>query len=79
MLTGTWTIVGAGVLAAVLLAVGVGIDITGFVILGAILLVGAVALGAARKIGAMSPGQCPHCGGLVSPNAPYCKHCGELL
>lgn len=81
MLSGTWAIVLAGIAAAVLLAIGVGIDATGMVILSAIVLVGLLAIAAARKIRARSigPKRCPGCGGLVSPNAPHCKHCGELL
>jgi hypothetical protein len=28
---------------------------------------------------AVEPAVCPNCGGVVSPNAPYCKHCKAPL
>jgi predicted amidophosphoribosyltransferase len=43
-----------------------------------VVLLGLVVIAAAIKVrgGRISPGECPNCGGLISPNAPYCKHCG---
>ncbi|MFP5298365.1 MAG: zinc ribbon domain-containing protein [Actinomycetota bacterium] len=81
MILGTWTIVAWGVIGAVLLGLGMALDITGLVILAFIVLVGGIGIGAVTKIrkGAVAPASCPNCGGLVSPNAPFCKHCGEPL
>ena len=44
-------------------------------------IVGLAALGLrmltrTRHVG---PATCPACGGVVSPNAPYCKHCKTQL
>ena len=63
------------------LALATGLDTTGMVILVSILGMGALAIAVARKstTGAVRPTECPSCGGLVSPNAPYCKHCGTEL
>lgn len=81
MIAGTWAIVAWGVLGAILLGIGMAFDVTALVILALILLVGGIGLGAVAKIrkGTVEPGICPACGGLVSPNAPYCKHCNEPL
>ena len=51
------------------------------VILGFIVLFGALAIAVADKArsGAVQPASCPECGGLISPNAPHCKHCGEVF
>jgi hypothetical protein len=70
------------VLTAIVFVVSVGLaaglDVYAAAILGFILLTGAVALGVARRTrsGGVGPAFCPHCAGVVSPNAPYCKHCG---
>jgi hypothetical protein len=74
-------IVVAGLVVAAALAIAVGLDATGTIILALILATGALALVVVRKArdGIVSPSQCPECGGLVSPNAPYCKHCGARL
>ena len=71
-------IVGAGVLAAVLLGLGLGMDTGALVIFGLIVGCGALAIAVARRseAGRVGPASCPECGGLLSPNAPYCKHCG---
>ena len=70
-----------GFAAVAALAVANGLDAAGVVILGIVVAVGVVALAASRKIrsGAVTPGRCESCGGLVSPHAPYCKHCGAPL
>ena len=73
------------VLVAITFVVSVGLaaglDVYAAVILGLILVFGALALAIARRTrsGAIGPGRCRECGGVVSPNAPYCKHCGARL
>lgn len=81
MTAGVAVFVGLGVLAAVLLGLGVGFDRGAYVILSAIIAFGLLTIAVARKAqtGAVRPDKCPHCGGVISPNAPYCKHCGENL
>lgn len=73
--------VGVGVVAAVLLGIGMGFDTGAYVLLGSIVLVAILAVVVARKsqTGAAGPRSCPSCGGLISPNAPYCKHCNEAI
>ena len=60
------------------LALSGGLDTTGAVILLLIFVMGALAVAVVRKSGAGSvqPATCDSCGGVMSPNAPYCKHCG---
>jgi hypothetical protein len=72
-------IAGLGVAAA--LAIAVGLDATGTIILALILATGLLAIAVVRKSGdgVVRPAQCPECGGLLSPNAPYCKHCGAQI
>jgi hypothetical protein len=74
-------IVIGGLAVAAALAIAVGLDATGTIILALILATGLLALAIVRKSreGIVSPAQCPECGGLVSQNAPYCKHCGASL
>lgn len=81
MFGGTTVVVGLGVLAAVLLGLGIGFDVTAAAILAGIVVVGAVAIAVAHKAraGTVSPMRCPECGGLLSPHAPHCKHCGAPL
>ena len=44
-------------------------------------VIGALAIAVARgkDKGMTAPARCASCGGLMSPNAPYCKHCGEPI
>ena len=74
-------LVGVGIAGAVLLGLGLGFDSTSLVILGFIVLFGGLAIAIADKAnrGAVHPATCPSCGGLISPNAPHCKHCGETF
>jgi hypothetical protein len=74
-------LVGFGIVGAILLGLGLGFDSTSLIILGFIVMFGglAVAIADKAKTGAVHPAECPSCGGLVSPNAPYCKHCGAGL
>ena len=74
----TIAIVVAGVAAAVLLGIAVGVDAGGVVIFGILFGLGILAIAVARKAttGEVEPARCSECEGLVSPSAPYCKHCG---
>ncbi len=58
-----------------------GLDTYAAVILALIVGLGWLAVAVSRKgdAGLARPATCSECGGLVSPNAPYCKHCGALL
>ena len=66
---------------AVSIGVAAGLDLYAGVILGLILIFGALALAVARRSsgGAIGPTRCRECGGVLSPSAPYCKHCGARL
>lgn len=78
-MTGTvWAIVIAGVVGVVLAGVTGGFDVVAIVLFGVLLGLGIVALAITRKAGtgAVAPVECRECGGLISPHAPYCKHCG---
>lgn len=74
-------IVVAGVGLSAYLAVATGVGVTGAGILAAIIAVGGLALAVTRKSTGETagPARCPSCDGLVSPHAPYCKHCGADL
>lgn len=63
------------------LAVAAGLDTTGAIILGLLFGMGLLAVAVARKsgVGSVRPAECAECGGLLSPNAPYCKHCGARV
>ncbi|MDQ3985270.1 MAG: hypothetical protein M3280_02075 [Actinomycetota bacterium] len=76
-----WAIVVAGVAAAVLAGSTQGFDAVAVVLLGVVVALGVVAVVISRKAGtgSVAPLECPECGGLVSPHAPYCKHCGAGL
>ncbi len=60
------------------LAVAGGLDLTGAIILAFVVAIGVLAIAVVKRstTRTVRPGECPACGGLVSPNAPYCKHCG---
>lgn len=79
MRAATAVIVGAGVLLALVLGSSRGFDATSVTILVGIVLVGALAIAAAGRSarGATGPATCAGCGGVISPHAPFCKHCGE--
>lgn len=70
-----------GLAMAVALAVRIGLDITALIILAVLVAVGAAAIRVAQRseVGATRPAVCEGCGGLMSPNAPYCKHCGRTV
>lgn len=67
------------IIGAVALGIGVGLDVAALSILATLVALGVLAIVIARKseIEAIGPATCSACGGLMSPNAPYCKHCGE--
>ena len=81
MLQAVVTFVITGVVAAILLGIGVGFDPTAYLILALIVLTGLGAVMIARrwKAGLAGPSRCSECGGYISPNAPYCKHCNAVL
>lgn len=78
MRTATIAIVGAGLAVALLLGYTRGFDAAAVTILVLIALVGALAIAAAARTeqGDVEPARCRACGGVVSPHAPFCKHCG---
>ncbi len=74
-------IIVAGVAVALVLGLVTGFDAVGIVIFSLILLVGALGVAAVTRYrsGDVVPATCDECGGLISPNAPYCKHCGASV
>jgi hypothetical protein len=77
----TIVIVVVGVALAGAVGLAGGFDAASLLYFGIIVALGALAIAVARKsgTGAVGPRRCPQCGGLISPNAPYCKHCGADL
>jgi hypothetical protein len=73
-------IVAVGIAFVVAVAFLSGDAATAFYI-APIILLGVVVVGVAVKTraGKIHPRECPNCDGLISPNAPYCKHCGSPL
>jgi hypothetical protein len=70
-----------GVAMVVGVSLNAGVDLFGALIMASILALGALGVAVARRArgGAVGPRRCPECGGVVSPQAPYCKHCGALF
>lgn len=70
-----------GIALALMLAVDAGGDPITLAILSLVLATGVLGIAVVRRSGsgAVGPARCPVCDGLISPNAPYCKHCGEPL
>lgn len=70
-----------GLVAMILLGLGLGFDGGSVVILILAGGVGWLAIAAAKKAtaGSVAPRRCPSCGGLLSPDSPICKHCLEPL
>lgn len=70
-----------GIAVVVALGLTAGFDWTAVIILAFVVVLGVLAVLAARKArsGMVTPGRCRECRGLISPNAPYCKHCGTQL
>jgi len=77
MTPGVVAIVALGVVAMILLGLGLGFDVAALIIFALAVGAGLLAIAAARMAsrGSVSPGECPRCGGLVSPHSPHCKHC----
>jgi hypothetical protein len=71
------TVIVAGIALAFALGVSRGFDAYAVVILVFIVAVGVLAIATLNRWsgGSVQPGRCDECGGLISPNAPYCKHC----
>lgn len=71
-------ITGAGVVLAIGIAFNSGGGPVTFVLLGLVLAAAALVVAVVRrqKAGGIGPAVCAECGGVISPNAPYCKHCG---
>lgn len=70
------------IVEAVLLGIGFGFDVAAISILLSMVALGILAIVIARKSqsgDAVGPATCEECGGLISPNAPYCKHCGHPI
>jgi hypothetical protein len=70
------------IIEAVALGIGVGLDVAAISILISMVALGVLAIVIARKSDsgeAIGPATCEECGGLISPNAPYCKHCGHPI
>ncbi|MDQ3954355.1 MAG: hypothetical protein M3285_02250 [Actinomycetota bacterium] len=54
------------------------IDGIGALLLALIAVFGVISIKVIRASGggsAVQPRRCSNCGGLISPSAPYCKHC----
>ncbi len=79
MRAATIGVVAVGLALALALGVDQGFDTTSITILVLIAVVGALAIAAAGKFEGqrVAPARCSECNGVISPNAPYCKHCGE--
>ena len=65
-----------GLLLVVALGVVGGFDLVRVVILVFIATFGALAVAVVMRLDTVTPGRCDRCRGLLSPSAPYCKHCG---
>ena len=70
----------AGIALALALGISRGFDAVAIVIFAFIVAVGVLAIATLNRwsTGSVQPGACEECGGLISPNAPYCKHCGAV-
>ena len=71
-------VAGIGFVAA-LTAAGARYGLVELVILSFVLVVAAVGLSMLIRSKRVAPATCPNCAGVVSPNAPYCKHCKASL
>jgi hypothetical protein len=71
-------VAGVGFVAA-LSAAGAQYGLVEVVILTFVLAVAGLGLTMLFRSKRVAPATCPHCSGVVSPNAPYCKHCKEPL
>lgn len=71
-------IVVLGLAVAITSGIAFGFDTRAIVYLGLMTAVGLLAIGVAARTDkrTVGPAHCVQCGGLISPNAPFCKHCG---
>ena len=67
-----------GIALVVSIAFVAGEDVAVLFYVAPVVFLGVVVVAAALKMrsGSVRPSECAECGGLISPNAPYCKHCG---
>ena len=68
-----------GTAVALTIGLAAGMDRVALILFGFILGAGVLVLAAVGRMrgGSITPGHCALCEGLISPNSPYCKHCGE--
>ena len=71
-------VAGVGFVAA-LTAAGAQYGVIELVLLTIVLAVAGVGLSMLVRSKRVAPATCPNCSGVVSPNAPYCKHCKAPL
>ena len=71
-------VAGVGFVAA-LSAAGAQYGVVEVVILSFVVAVAALGLSMLFRSKRVGPATCPNCSGVVSPNAPYCKHCNAPL
>ena len=64
---------------AVLTAAGAQYGLVELVIVTFVLALAGLGLSMLVRSRRVEPAVCPSCGGVVSPNAPYCKHCKAPL
>ena len=71
-------IVAIGLAMVLSIVVAAGSGLTTLFYVAPVVLLGVLVVAAAVKTraGSVRPHECSNCGGLISPNAPYCKHCG---
>lgn len=81
MFPATVAIVISGIALSAVLGIALGLDLRATVTLAAIVMLGVLGLLVAAKSrsGEVEPARCPECEGLLSPNAPHCKHCGQVF
>jgi hypothetical protein len=74
-------LVSAGLALALAYGLARGFDALSVVLLISLSGLGALGITVARRAraGTVMPHACVECGGVVSPSAPYCKHCGAPL
>ena len=72
-------IVFAGIAFVLGVTISGNFDMFGVAILALTVAVGALGIAVVRRsVAGPTPAQCDSCGGLLSPHAPYCKHCGAV-
>ena len=71
-------IVAAGIALTTAIGATAGFGVVTLIMLVLIIAFGVLAVAIVRRsgTGAVGPATCTQCGGLISPNAPFCKHCG---